>query len=235
MKNPRALVFDVFGTVVNWRSSIAAEMATFGQKHGIKRDWYAFADAWRAGYDPGMEPVRSGARPWVNVDVIHRERLEELLVEFDLPTLNEGEKANLTDAWHRLDPWPDSVAGLTRLKARHIISTLSNGSVLCLTDMAKRAGLPWDCILSADLVHQYKPRHETYRMAIEFLGPEPGSVMMAAAHNSDLRHARSHGMATAFIRRSREHGPDQRIDLAAEEDWDFAVESIEELADALGA
>ena len=138
MKSPRALVFDVFGTVVDWRSSIAAEMTAFGQKHGLERDWYAFADAWRAGYDPGMEPVRSGARPWVNVDVIHRERLEELLVEFGLPALEEAEKSHLTDAWHRLDPWPDSVAGLTRLKAGHIISTLSNGSVLCLTDMAKR-------------------------------------------------------------------------------------------------
>ena len=228
------MVFDIFGTVVDWRSSIAREMAAFGRKRGLERDWVAFADAWRAGYDPGMEPVRSGTRPWVNVDVIHRERLEELLVEFDLPALDEGEKAHLTDAWHRLDPWPDSVAGLTRLKTGFIISTLSNGSVLCLADMAKRAGLPWDCILSADLVHQYKPRPETYRMAIEFLGPEPGSVMMVAAHNSDLRHARSHGMATAFIRRPREHGPDQRIDLSAEEDWDIAVESIEELADALG-
>ncbi|MCP4251554.1 MAG: haloacid dehalogenase type II [bacterium] len=234
MKQPRALVFDVFGTVVNWRSSIAAEMAVFGQTRGLSCDWYGFADAWRAGYDPGMEPIRSGARPWVNLDVIHRERLEELLVAFDLPALSETEKARLTDAWHRLDPWPDSVAGLTRLKAGHIIATLSNGSVLCLAGMAKRAGLPWDCILSADLVHQYKPRPETYRLAIEVFGPDPATVMMVAAHNSDLRHARSHGMATAFIRRPREHGPDQSVDLAAEEDWDFAVDSIEELADAMG-
>lgn len=232
----RAIAFDVFGTVVDWRGSVAAEAEALARVWGLAEvaDWTAFAEDWRAGYDPGMAPIREGKRAYVPVDVIHRERLGEILPRHGLAALPPSARDHLNNAWHRLRPWPDAVAGLQRLKARVLIATLSNGSVPCLANMAKRAGLPWDVILSADLVQQYKPRPETYELAIRCLGPEPEQVMMAAAHNGDLRHARAMGMRTAFIRRPREYGPDQSADLAAEEDWDIVVESIEDLAEALG-
>ena len=227
----RALAFDVFGTVVDWRSSIAAEIAAIAP--GI--DGPAFAEDWRAGYQPGMAPIRDGRRAFVPVDVIHRERLEEILPRYGLAALSDSARRDLTLAWHRLRPWSDAVAGLTRLKRRFLIATLSNGSVPLLANMAKATGLPWDVILSADLVEQYKPRPETYGLAIRCLGPAPETVMMVAAHNDDLRHARALGMATAFVRRPLEHGPHQTGDLEPEDDWDHAVDSIEDLATALGA
>lgn len=229
----KALVFDTFGTVVDWRTSIAREMAEFGAKKGIQSDWLAFADAWRAGYAPAMDGVRSGRRAWANIDVLHRERLDELLGDFGLSGLAETELQYVNKVWHRLNPWPDSVPGLTRLKQRYIISTFSNGSVPCLVDMAKHGGIPWDAVFSADVVRHFKPDPEVYLGVQAFFDLRPHEVMLVAAHNNDLRHGRLHGMRTAYINRPSEYGPDQKKDLGAEEDWDVAVSGIDQLADIL--
>ena len=232
----RAIVFDVFGTVVDWRTSVAAEARETAAGLGIGDfDGGAFAEAWRAGYQPAMAAVRDGRRPWTPLDVLHRERLDEIAPGFGLDALDDRARDAFTRAWYRLDPWPDSVAGLTRLKRGYVIGTLSNGGVLLLASMAKRAGLPWDCILSSDLFRAYKPQPETYLGALELLGGgEPGSVMLLAAHNDDLAHARRHGLATAFVPRPTEYGPDQTRDLAAEQDWDLVGDSIEDIAEQLG-
>jgi 2-haloacid dehalogenase len=230
-----ALVFDVFGTVVDWRASVIAEGEALGRAKGLAVDWAAFADAWRAGYQPAMERVRRGERPWANLDALHRERLDELLVEFRVGGLTEAEKDHLNRVWHRLAPWPDSVAGLGRLKGRFVVSTLTNGTFAGMIQMAKRAGLPWDGVLTAENVRHYKPDAEVYRMAIELLGPEPERVMMVAAHNYDLAHARSHGMPTAFVPRPREHGPGQTTDIHPGQAWDVVAADFLDLADKLGA
>jgi len=229
----KALVFDVFGTVVDWRTSVIADLSAFGQKKGIDADWTAFTDAWRAGYVPGMDRVRKGERPWANIDVLHRERLDALLDQFGIEDLSEAEKDYLNRAWHRLSGWPDTVPGLTRLKQRYIISTFSNGSVPCLVDTARYAGLPWDAIFSADIVRHYKPEAEIYQGVIAFFDLQPHEVMLVAAHNNDLRHGRSHGMRTAYVNRPTEYGPNQSKDRAAESDWDVAVDSLTALADRL--
>ena len=156
----RALAFDVFGTVVDWRSSVARELAAFGARHGISDDWSAFADDWRAGYVPAMDRVRRRELPWTRIDDLHRGRLVELLNDRGID-VDDAEIDDLNRAWHRLDPWPDAVAGLTRLKKRFVITTLSNGNVSLLTNMAKYAGLPWDCVLSAEIFRHYKPDPET--------------------------------------------------------------------------
>lgn len=229
----KALVFDTFGTVVNWRDSVIRELQELGRRKGIQADWVAMADAWRAGYKPGMDTVRQGLRPWASIDVLHRERLDELLVQFKVPGLSEEEKQHLNKVWHRLDPWPDSVAGLQRLKTRYIISPFSNGSVPCLVGMAKHGGLPWDCIFSADVVKHYKPDPEMYLGVAAFLGLAPAEVMVVAAHNGDLRQARKNGLHTGYIHRPAEYGPNQVKDLRAEEDWDFMAPGIDKLADQL--
>jgi 2-haloacid dehalogenase len=231
----KALVFDTFGTVVDWRSSVIKELQDLGRRKGVSADWVAMADAWRAGYMPGMNTVRQGLRPWASTDVLHRERLDELLEQFKAPDLSEAERQHLNRVWHRLDPWPDSVAGLQRLKRRYIISTFSNGSVPCLVGMAKHGGLPWDCIFSADVVRHYKPDAEMYQGVAAFLGLSPAQVMVVAAHNGDLRHARKNGLRTGYIHRPVEYGPNQSKDLKAEEDWDYVAESIEDLADRMDA
>ena len=179
---PQALVFDVFGTVVDWRSSIIEE----GKATGLAVDWPRFADEWRAGYAPSMDKVRRGEIPWANFDQLNRALLEDLLVKFHIEGLSEEEKDHWNRAWHRLKPWPDSVAGLTRLKKRYTIATLSNGNVSLLTNMAKHAGLPWDLILSAELARHYKPDREAYLTAVSLLGLKPEEVMMCAAHLGDL-------------------------------------------------
>ena len=182
----KALVFDVFGTVVDWRTSIArAGAALAGRKDISDVDWLEFADAWRAGYGPSMNRVRQGELPWTRLDDLHRMILDELLIRFGIAGLTEDEKRDFNKAWHRLDPWPDSVPGLTRLRQHYIIATLSNGNIALLTNMAKYGGLPWDCILSAELVRHYKPDPETYLMAADLLGLEPSEVMMTAAHKDE--------------------------------------------------
>jgi 2-haloacid dehalogenase len=212
----RALVFDVFGTVVDWRSSIIEEGQALSKVKAKENslpeiDWPAFADAWRAGYVPAMTkataPAADGSTPWASIDVLHREILESLLPSFGLESLTEDERVDLNLVWHRLNPWPDSVRGLRKLKARYVISTLSNGNVSLLVNMAKHARLPWDCVLSSELARQYKPHPAVYQMAARLLGLGPAQVLMVAAHPGDLRAAQKAGMRTAYVTRPFEYGP----------------------------
>jgi 2-haloacid dehalogenase len=232
----QALVFDVFGTVVDWRSGVARESAEFLARHARGVDAGAFADAWRRRYSPAMEEVRSGRRPFVRLDVLHRENLEAALPEFGInpSAIPPSELDALNLAWRKLDPWPDSVPGLTRLKRRFIIAPLSNGNIRLMLDMAKRAGLPWDAILGAEIAQAYKPSPEAYLRNAEALMLEPKSVCLVAAHNSDLSAARRCGLRTAFIPRPTEHGPNQATDLKPEEDWDAVADDIEDLAGRFG-
>lgn len=230
-----ALVFDVFGTVVDWRSSIIRELETFGRERRLAADWTVLADAWRAGYQPAMERVRKGEIGWTVLDDLHRETLEVLLPKFGITGLSEAEIRHLVQAWHRLDPWPDAVAGLARLKRRYIVGTLSNGNVALLLDMAKRAGLPWDMIFSAELARHYKPAPEVYRGVPQFLRLEPGQVMLVAAHNNDLVAARREGLKTGFVARPAEYGPHQTRDLRAEHDFDVVARDFLQLAELMGA
>jgi 2-haloacid dehalogenase len=231
----RALLFDVFGTVVDWRSGIVREAAPFLSRHRIAVHPDAFADAWRGRYQPAMEEVRSGRRPFTRLDVLHRESLEATLGEFgaDPTHLPADELAALNHAWHRLDPWPDSVPGLLRLRPRFVIAPLSNGNIALLLNMAKRTGLPWDAILGAEVSQAYKPQREAYLHTAEVLGLPPAACMMVAAHNGDLRAARGVGFATAFVVRPREHGPGQTTDLAPEEAWDVVAPDFVALAERL--
>ena len=224
-------MFDVFGTVVDWRSSVIRA----GQALRPEVDWPAFADAWRAGYQPAMEEVRSGRRPWVKLDLLHREILDRLLEDFSLTALGEQQIRNLNLVWHRLDPWPDAIDGLTRLKRRYIIAPLSNGNVSLLVEMAKRAGLPWDAVLSAELARAYKPDPRAYLTACDLLGCEPREAMMVAAHQSDLRAAAATGMRTAFVERPLEHGPGAAVDIARDPAFDFHARDLLDLADQLDA
>lgn len=233
----RALVFDVFGTVVDWRSGVAREAAPFLARHGAPgADPAAFADAWRRRYAPAMEAVRSGRRPFTRLDVLHRENLEDVLPEFgiDPARVPAAELDALNLAWHRLDPWPDSVPGLTRLKAGYIIAPLSNGNIILMLDMAKRAGLPWDAILGAEVAQAYKPMPEAYLRTADVLAMEPAEICLVAAHNSDLWAARQCGLRTCFIPRPAEHGPGQKADLAPERDWDMVAPDLVTLAGRLG-
>jgi 2-haloacid dehalogenase len=204
----KALTFDVFGTVVDWRSSIMREGQALARLKGLTVDWSQFADAWRAGYQPAMDEVRTGKLPWTSLDDLHARILRGLLERFGLGRLSEQELDHLNRAWHRLTPWPDSVAGLNRLRAGYVVATLSNANLALLVNMAKNAGLPWDCVLSAELAQHYKPDPEAYLTAVRLLGLTPGQVMMVAAHPSDLRAARRAGLRTAFVSRPLEHGPD---------------------------
>jgi 2-haloacid dehalogenase len=226
----RALVFDVFGTVVDWRSGVAREVARL---LGDAVDAEAFADAWRSRYVPSMDQVRRGARPWTNLDELHRASLDELLVEHWLPDTPEDVRAELVLAWHRLDPWPDSVAGLTRLKSGHVIASLSNGNVALLVEMAKHGGLPWDTVLSAELFRHYKPDPEVYFGAVGLLGLAPEQVVMVAAHVGDLVAARGCGLRTAYVHRPDEHSPTGDPPPASDPDADLNVGSLTELADRL--
>ena len=209
-----ALVFDVFGTVVDWRGSIIREGQLLGKRKGIEVDWVAFADAWRGGYQPAMQRVRSGQIPWMNIDGLNRLILNDLIVQFNIKGLSEEEIDHFNRAWHRLWPWPDSVGGLHRLSSGYIVSTLSNGNVSLLTDMAKYAGLPWNCILSAELFGHYKPDPEVYLGAAKLLGPAPAQVMMVAAHVDDLKAAKKLGLKTALVTRPLEYGPQRKADTA---------------------
>jgi 2-haloacid dehalogenase len=229
-----ALLFDVFGTVVDWRSSIIAEMRAFVAAGDRQADWAAFADAWRGLYQPAMEEVRSGRRSWTILDVLHRESLDKLLDRYGLTGIGEAEKDHINRVWHRLMPWPDAIAGLKRLKTRYIIGTLSNGNIGLLTRMAKHAGLPWDVVLGAETARAYKPQRQAYLANVELLNLQPAQAMLVAAHNGDLAAAAATGMRTAFVPRPREHGPQQTRDLTAERPWDVVADSFTALADALG-
>ncbi|EDP61435.1 haloacid dehalogenase, type II [alpha proteobacterium BAL199] len=230
----KALVFDVFGTVVDWRTSVAREVGAVAAAKGWTVDPVAFADRWRALYQPSMDPVRRGEEPYVRLDDLHRTSLITLIQEFGLDPLPADELEHLNRAWHRLDPWPDCVPGLTRLKKRFTLATMSNGNVALMLNMAKNAGLPWDMILGAEPARNYKPVPSVYLTGVDWLGLVPAEVMMVAAHNGDLAAARSLGLRTAFIARPTEHGDKQSRDFRAEDDWDHAVNGMDELADRLG-
>lgn len=226
----KALVFDVFGTVVDWRGSIIREGMALGRSKKLKVDWPAFADAWRAGYRPAMARVRSGELPWTKIDDLHRMILDGLLQRFPLGRLSADEIVHLNRVWHRLRPWPDARAGLAKLKRRHVIATLSNGNVALLTNLAKHGGLPWDCILSAEVVRHYKPDPETYLGAADLLGVEPGELMMVAAHKDDLHAARACGLKTAFVPRPREYGPQATPEASREPAFDVHARDFNDLA-----
>ena len=232
----QALVFDVFGTVVDWRGGVARESAAFLAHYAPGADPAAFADAWRRRYSPAMEEVRSGRRPFVRLDVLHLENLGAALREFgiDPAVIPASELKALNLAWRKLDPWPDSVSGLTRLKRRFIIAPLSNGNIRLMLDLAKRAGLPWDAILGAEIARAYKQSPEAYLRNAEALMLKPESVCLVAAHNGDLKAGRNCGFRTAFIPRPTEHGRDQTTDLGPEEDWDAVANDLEDLAKRLG-
>jgi len=230
----KAMLFDVFGTVVDWRSTIIREGEALGRKKGLTADWAKFADAWRAAYGPSLARVRNGELPWTRLDRLHRMSLDRILVEFGIDGLNENEKDHLNHVWQRLDPWPDSVEGLTRLRRRYLIATLSNGNVSLLTQMAKRAGLPWDCILSAELFKHYKPDPEVYRGAAEMLSLEPGQVMMVAAHADDLLAAKAVGLRTAFVSRPLEYGPGKQPERPPSGTFDFVAKDLPGLASGMG-
>lgn len=231
----KALLFDTFGTVVDWRGSIIAEGTAWEKPRGISIDWARFADRWRAGYAPAMDKVRRGEMPWTNLDHLHRALLEDLLREFHIQGLSEEEKDHWNRVWHRLTPWPDSVGGLARLKKRYTIAPLSNGNVALLADMAKHAGIPWDLILSAELAKHYKPDREAYLTAVGLLELKPEEVMMCAAHSGDLKAARSFGLRTGFIHRPKEYGPTRKADDAEPGDFDVVSSDILDLAAKLGA
>ena len=231
----KALVFDTFGTVVDWRTSVALEIDTLARRKGLSVDGARFADAWRSGYGPIMNRVRSGELPWTKLDRLHRMILDRVLVDFGLTGLSETETESLNRVWHRLRPWPDAVAGLTRLKKTFIIAPLSNGNISLMTDLAKHSGLPWDCILGAELVRHYKPDREVYQSAADFLDLRTDEVMMVAAHSGDLRAARSVGLKTAFVPRPLEFGPAGKPDLAAEGPVDVSAKDFNDLAGQLGA
>ena len=230
-----ALCFDVFGTVVDWRGSIVRECRALGAAKKIDADWAAFADAWRAGYQPAMGPVREGRRDYVRLDALHREILDRLLPRFGLEGLSETEKDRLNRVWHRLEGWPDTQDGMARLRSRYLLAALSNGHVALIVNMARCAKIVWDAPLGAEMARQYKPRPEVYDTTVAMLGLEPGQTMMVAAHNGDLHAARARGMRTAFVARPTEYGPDQTEDLEPDSDWDVVAGDFHELAAKLGA
>lgn len=231
---PTAIVFDTFGTVVDWRTSLINDLSDYGRRRGVDADWPGLVDAWRAAYHPSMDRVRKGELPWTRLDDLHRSSLDRLLAQFAIKGLTEDDLAYLNKGWHRLHPWPDSVAGLTRLKSRFIIGPLSNGNVSLLLNMAKFAGIPWDMIFGSDLFQHFKPDPETYLGVARMLDLQPNQVMMAAAHNNDLAAARRCGLQTAFFPRPAEYGPHQVRDTQAEADWDIVASDIEDLATQLG-
>jgi 2-haloacid dehalogenase len=231
----RAVVFDTFGTVVDWRSGVARDAALFIARHGLSIAPEEFASAWRKRYQPSMEPIRAGRRPNTSIDVLHRENLVALLAEIAPGrTFSGDELDDLNKAWHRLDPWRDVVPGLNRLKSCYIIGPLSNGSIALLVNMAKRAGLPWDVILGADVSRAYKRHPQAYLATVAVLGIKAGDLMLVAAHNDDLAAARRCGLATGFVARRAEHGPGQTTNLEPEQEWDIIATDFVDLPGKLG-
>lgn len=232
----KALLFDVFGTVVDWRSGVAREIGSFCAAKGLTVDAFAFAESWRAKYQPALEKIRSGSRGYTALDVLHRENLDATLAEFALAgSAGLEERAALNRAWEKLPPWPDCVPGLTALKAHYAIAPCSNGSIALMTWLAKYGGLPWDAILGAEVAQDYKPQPAVYLASAAALGLPPEEVMMVAAHNSDLAAARALGLKTAFLPRPTEYGPDQTSDLKATSDWDVVATDLVDLSRRMAA
>ena len=230
------LGFDVFGTVVDWRSGVARAAEPFLSRHGIGADPFEFAREWRSLYQPAMEAVRSGARPWVRLDVLNLENLVQVLARHGIAAagIAQAELQELNRAWERLDPWPDAVEGLLRLKRRFAIGPVSNGHIAGMLRLARFGGLPWDVILGAEIARTYKPRPEVYLQSAEAAGVTPDRFAMVAAHNADLAAARALGLRTVLVRRRFEHGPGQTSDLQPEQDWDIVADDLVALADILG-
>jgi len=237
LANVKACVFDTFGTVVDWRSSVIAEAANWGKAKGLNVNWVDFTDRWRLAYAPAMDKVRKREIPWTNLDNLQLMILEDLLNQYKIEGLTEEEKVDWAHVWRRLKPWPDSVEGLTRLKRKYVISPLSNGNVALMTSLAKFGGLPWDAILGSDLVQHYKPDREMYLSAPFYLDLKPEQVMMCAAHVKDLQAARSYGLRTGFIYRPNEYGggPVGVPDTAKPGDFDVVSTSIIDLAQQMSA
>ena len=227
----RALVFDVFGTVVDWRSGVAREV---GRLLGPSVDAVGLADAWRYRYEPSMERVRRGELPWTRLDELHRASLDDLLPEFGAGHADRATRDELVLAWHRLDPWPDAVAGLARLRAAYVLSPLSNGNVSLLVDLARYGGYTWDAVLSAEVFEHYKPDPQVYDGAARLLGLPPERVMLVAAHDDDLAAARERGLRTGYVHRPDEFGPKQ-TPPATDPSADVNARSFTELADLLDA
>jgi len=236
LANVKALVFDTFGTVVDWRSSVIAEGMAWGKAKRLNINWADFVDRWRLGYRPAMDKVRKGEIPWTRLDDLHRMILEDLLKEFKIEGLTEEEKVSWTHVWRRLKPWPDSVEGLTRLKRKYVIAPLSNGNIALMTSLAKFGGLPWDAILGSEVARHYKPDREVYVSAYYSLDLKPEEVMMCAAHVTDLQAARGNGLRTGFIYRPNEFGNGHaRVpDKAKPGDFDVVSMSIIDLAQQMG-
>jgi 2-haloacid dehalogenase len=233
--NVKAVIFDVFGTVVDWRTSLIDDLTAWSAKRGVTGDWTALVDAWRQAYVPSMDAVRNNPQlPFVILDDLHRRSLERLVQEHGIGGLTDDDLHFMTTGWHRLKPWPDVVAGLSRLKTLYIIAPLSNGNVGLLTRMAKSAGLPWDLVMGGDLFGHYKPDPETYLGAARLLNLSPSEVMMVAAHNNDLAAAQALGLKTAFVPRPAEYGPLQTRDFDATGDWTVVADDFARLADKLG-
>ena len=235
MAELKALLFDTFGTVVDWRGSLIAELSAFGRTRSVAGDWAGLVDAWRAAYQPSMARVRTGERAWATLDTLHRESLDRLVAEVGITGLGEDDLRHVNLGWHRLTPWPDAIPGLTRLRRKYVIGPLSNGNVSLLLEMGKRAGIPWDMIFGSDLFGHFKPDPETYLGACRLLDLEPAQVMMCAAHNSDLRAAQALGLQTGFFPRPQEYGPHQVRDSEADGAWTIIAKDIEDLATQLGA
>lgn len=233
-KTPVAIVFDTFGTVVDWRTSLIDDLTAYGNGKGITADWAGLVDAWRQAYKPSMARVRKGELPWTRLDDLHRATLDRLVEQFGVKGLTEADMVHINKGWHRLKPWPDAVPGLTRLKTKFIIGPLSNGNVSLLLNMAKYSGIPWDMIFGSDLFGHYKPDPQTYLGVAKMLDLEPGQVMLAAAHNDDLAAARTCGLLTGFFPRPSEYGPLQDRDYAANQDWDIVASDITDMAAQLG-
>lgn len=231
----KAFIFDVFGTVVDWRGSLIEQCQAFGRAKGIDADWPAFADAWRGRYRPYMDKVRHGEMPWTNLDALHLMGLEEILEAFEIRALSDDEKAEMNFFWHYLRPWSDSVPGLYRLKNRYIIAPMSNGNIRLMTDMAKYSGLPWDCILGAEVARHYKPDPESYLTSVKLLGLRPEQVVMTAAHQGDLLAAQKVGLKTAFVPRPLEHGPERKPDPTPDPSFNVVGDSFVDLASKVGA
>lgn len=232
MQNIKLLVFDVFGTVVDWRGSIINEGETVWKPRGLDINWATFADQWRAGYQPAMDRIRNGEAEWTTIDTIHRTILDELLLEFDIQHLTEAEKEALNRIWHRLKPWDDAVDGIQTLRQKFITTTLSNGNMSLLVELSKNAGLQWDCILSSELARRYKPDLETYQMACDLMDVPPEQAMMVASHRADLLASQQIGMRTAFVQRPLEYGPNG-IREEPDESFDLIVVDFQDLIQQL--
>lgn len=230
---PKALFFDVFGTLVDWRTSIARESAAVLAPLGHSLDWLAFADAWRGEYQPAMEQIRSGQQPFCKLDVLHRRNLETILPRFGIPALPEDTMAHLNLAWHRLDAWPDSAPGLARLKRQCMIAPVSNGNISLMVALARRNGFPWDAILGSEIAGDFKPKPRVYLAACEALDLAPGDCMMVAAHSNDLAQAAKNGLRTGHIARPNEHGPGKG-ETAPTVPVDVAGADLEDLVGKLG-